>query len=159
MTVCSRYARWASEGGKGRPRDGGGRHDRGLPACGGKAREVSETAFDRHEGKTGGTADGEIADIFEKLDFRPTCHYSARGLPRGEADDVTVVAPQDVTYRSRVNVMPQMHQGTLDAAVPPGGILFSHADHERFDLLRHTRSFKWSSETPPNHSLGATKAA
>ena len=76
-----------------------------------------------------------------------------------EADDVTVVAPQDVTYRGRGNVMPQMHQGTLDAAIPPGGIPFSHADHERFDLLRHTRPFKWSSETPPNHSLGETKAA
>jgi len=99
------------------------------------------------------------SDICENLDFQLTCHYSARGLPRGEADEGTVVAPQAVTYRSRVTVMPQMHQGTLDAAVPPGGILFSHADHERCDLLRHTRSFKWSSETPPNHSLGETKAA
>jgi hypothetical protein len=99
------------------------------------------------------------SDICEKLDFQLTCHYSARGLPLGEADDVTVVAPQDVTYRGRGNVMPQMHQGTLDAAVPPGGILFSHADHERFDLLRHTRSFKWSSETPPNHSLRSDKGS
>jgi hypothetical protein len=52
-----------------------------------------------------------------------------------------------------------MHQGTLDAAVPPGGILFGYADHERFDFLCHTRPFKWSSETPPNHSLGERKAA
>jgi hypothetical protein len=46
-------------GGEGCPRDGGGRHDSGRATCGGNAREVTEVAFDGHEGKPRRPADGE----------------------------------------------------------------------------------------------------
>jgi hypothetical protein len=51
---------------------------------------------------------------------------------------VHMVAAQDITHRDRIDVMPQIRQGTLDTAITPGGILFGHADHELFDFFRHT---------------------
>ena len=35
------------------------------------------------------------SDICEKLDSLPTYHHGERGLPRGEADTLTVVAPTE----------------------------------------------------------------
>src|SRR5262249_46825945 len=48
-------------GGKGRPGNRGGGHDTRIAARCGKVSEVAERALDGDEGKTGGTADGEIA--------------------------------------------------------------------------------------------------
>jgi hypothetical protein len=55
---------------------------------------------------------------------------------------IEVVATYDVAHRDRVSGIPQIRQGALDAAITPGGILFGHADHQLFDLLRHTGSTK-----------------
>jgi hypothetical protein len=46
-----------------------------------------------------------------------------------------VVATQDVPYRDRVDAVPQVRQGTLDAAIAPSRILLGHADDELLDLL------------------------
>jgi hypothetical protein len=54
-----------------------------------------------------------------------------------------------MAHRERVNVMPQIRQGPLDAAIAPGRILFGHTDHELFDLLGHTRSAKRSAMPAP----------
>jgi hypothetical protein len=75
----------------------------------------------------------------ELQELRPT-HTSVPAL-RSWFQRVT---PQDMAYRDRVDVMPQICQGTLDMAIAPGWILFGHADHELFDLLGHTRSAKRS---------------
>jgi hypothetical protein len=53
-----------------------------------------------------------------------------------------VVRAQDVAHRNGINVVPQIRQSALDAAIAPGDILFSHADDQRFDLFRHTGSSK-----------------
>ena len=50
--------------------------------------------------------------------------------------------------------MPQVRQGTLDAAIAPGRILFRHADDELLDLLGDTRSAKLSSLRAPVKLLG-----
>jgi hypothetical protein len=62
---------------------------------------------------------------------------------------VEVVATQDVPHRDRVNVMPQVRQGTLNASIAPSKILLGHADHELFDLLRHTRAAKVAAVAAP----------
>ena len=75
------------------------------------------------------------------------------------ASQVLALSVISCGVRSRYQYVLATQVCPIYAAVPPGGILFSHADHERFDLLRHTRSFKWSSETPPNHSLRSDKGS
>ena len=48
------------------------------------------------------------------------------------------MTPQDVAHRDLVNVVSQVAQGTLDAAVTPGRIVMGHLQDERFDLIpRH----------------------
>jgi hypothetical protein len=51
-----------------------------------------------------------------------------------------VVATQGVPHRDRVDVMSQVRQGTLDAAIAPGTVLLRHLNHELFDLLGDPRS-------------------
>jgi hypothetical protein len=78
----------------------------------------------------------------------------AHGHLASSRDWVEVVAPQEVAHSDRVNVMSRVRQGTLDAAVPPGGILFGHADHKRFDLVCNTGSSKRSAVPAPIKLLG-----
>jgi hypothetical protein len=80
----------------------------------------------------------------ELQELRPT-HTGVPALRSG----FHRVAPQDMAHRERVDVMPQIRQGTLDAAIAPGRILFGHADHKLFDLLGHTRSAKPSAMPAP----------
>src|SRR5882724_5218333 len=56
-----------------------------------------------------------------------------------------MVAAQDVPDRNLVDVMPQICQGTLEAAIAPRGILLGHTHHQLLHLLRDTRSAKLSS--------------
>jgi hypothetical protein len=53
-----------------------------------------------------------------------------------------VMATQDITHRARVDVVPQIREGALDAAIAPGGILFGHADDQLLNLLDDTGSTK-----------------
>jgi len=50
--------------------------------------------------------------------------------------------------------MPQIRQGTLDAAVAPGSMLFRHADHELLDLLGDTGSAQLATLRAPVKLLG-----
>src|SRR5262245_31339494 len=51
-----------------------------------------------------------------------------------------MVATQDIAYRDGVDAVPQVRQGALVAPVTPRPVLFGHADHELFNLLRDTRA-------------------
>jgi hypothetical protein len=53
---------------------------------------------------------------------------------------IKMVATQDVAHGARVNLVPQVRQGSLNAAIAPARILLSHADDQLFDLLDHARS-------------------
>ena len=48
-----------------------------------------------------------------------------------------MVAAQDVTHGALVDMMSQVRECSLDAAVAPGGILLGHLDGEPLDFLRH----------------------
>src|SRR3954471_10053939 len=77
-------------------------------------------------------------------ELRPThpCLAALRG-------GIQVMATQDIAHRDVVDRMAQICQGTLDAAVAPGCILFRHADHELLNLLGDTRSTQRSSLLAP----------
>jgi hypothetical protein len=64
-----------------------------------------------------------------------------------------MVAAQDIAHRDRVDAVPQVREGALDASIAPGRILLSHADHELFDLFGHTRSSKRSAVLAPLECL------
>jgi hypothetical protein len=95
-----------------------------------------------HQATPGGDLHGEEVrgrkDLPVELEELPPVHAGLTALRGG----LQVVATQDVPHRDGVDGMSQIGQGTLDAAIAPGGILFGHTDHELFDLLGHTRSAK-----------------
>jgi hypothetical protein len=51
-----------------------------------------------------------------------------------------MVATQDVTHGARVNLVPQVRQGSLDTAIAPARILLHHADNQLLNLLDDARS-------------------
>jgi hypothetical protein len=53
-----------------------------------------------------------------------------------------MVATQDVAHGDCVNLVPQVRQGALNAAIAPARILLSHADDQLFDLFDHA----WSTQ-------------
>jgi hypothetical protein len=55
-----------------------------------------------------------------------------------------VVAVQDIPDSARINVVPQVCQGTLESSLAPGWVLLRHPDRQLLDLLQHT----WSSMGP-----------
>ena len=60
-----------------------------------------------------------------------------------------MVATYDITHGDRVDGMPQIRQSTLDPTIAPRRMLFCHADHELFDLLRDTRASQlWTMPAP-----------
>ena len=65
-----------------------------------------------------------------------------------------MVTTQDVAHRDRVDAMPQVRQGALNAAIAPGGILFGHAHDELLRLLRDTRASQLSAARAPVKLLG-----
>jgi len=52
------------------------------------------------------------------------------------------MAAQDIPHRHLIDGMTEVHQGTLDAAIAPRRILFSHAYDEWLDFLRDTGTSK-----------------
>jgi hypothetical protein len=65
-----------------------------------------------------------------------------------------VVTAQDVAHGDRVEMMPQICQGTLDTAIAPGWILLGHADDELLHLLGNTGSAMLTTLHTPVKLLG-----
>jgi hypothetical protein len=55
------------------------------------------------------------------------------------------MAAQAMAPSERIDAMPQVRQGTLNAPLAPGRILFRHTEHELLDLSSDTRSAKRAS--------------
>jgi hypothetical protein len=51
---------------------------------------------------------------------------------------IDMMTPKDVTNGNLINVMSQIRQGTLEAAVPPGRVVVGHVQDKRFDFIRDT---------------------
>jgi len=65
-----------------------------------------------------------------------------------------VMTPQDIAYRDRIDGMPQVCQGALDATVTPRVVLLRHAHDQLLDFLGDTRSAQLSSLRAPVKLLG-----
>jgi hypothetical protein len=65
-----------------------------------------------------------------------------------------VLTAQDVPYRNCVNGVSQVCEGSLDASIPPGGMLLGHADDQLFDLHRDARASKLTTVFPAIKLLG-----
>ncbi len=65
-----------------------------------------------------------------------------------------MVTAQDGAHGDRVDMMSQVLQGTLDAAVASSSVLFRHADHELLDLLSDTQSAQRAPLLAPIKLLG-----
>ena len=53
---------------------------------------------------------------------------------------VDVMAPQNVAHRDLVDVMAQIRQRALNAAVTPGGVVIGYLQDKGFDLIRDSGS-------------------
>ena len=49
-----------------------------------------------------------------------------------------MMAAQDVPHRDRVEMMPQVRQGALDASIAPADMFFDHLDHKLFEAFVQT---------------------
>src|SRR5215475_1660080 len=97
-------------------------------------------------------------------ELRPT-HPSPAALRRW----FKMMATQDIAHSQLINAMSEVRYSTLDASIPPGSILFGHADDQLLDFLCDTRSAKLSvmrapvkllrdqSLVPPQEGLGGHK--
>src|SRR4029450_6454410 len=94
----------------------------------------------RHQAMPGGHLDreeiGRGQDLPVQLQELRPAHPSPAALRRW----FKRMATQDSAHSQLVNAMSKVRYGTLDASIPPGGILFGHADDQLLDFLCDTRS-------------------